>query len=249
VSLRLDHVPVQDELAASDERVTGEAEELGGAERARDREDGRAAAEDAGSTDRFVRLVIPHLDDAYTLARWITGNRIDAEDVVQEACLRAFRAVAKAEDFNARAWMLGAVRSAAFAWLRKYRPASLVPHDEFGPVEHERMRAWDSDGATPEAALIAKTDAARLEAAIERLPAPFREALVLRDIQGLSYREIADITAVPVGTVMSRLARGRTRLIKLITRESRRDATVLPAAAPRAASASRPRSCCVADAN
>ena len=225
MSLRLDHVPVQDELAASDERVTGEAEELGGAERARDREDGRAAAEDAGSTDRFVRLVIPHLDDAYTLARWITGNRIDAEDVVQEACLRAFRAISSGREFNARTWTLGAVRSAAFAWLRKYRPASLVPPDEFGPVEHERMRAWDCDGATPEAALIAKTDAARLEAAIVRLPAPFREVLALRDIQGLSYREIADITAVPVGTVMSRLARGRRRLIKLITRESRRDAT------------------------
>ena len=193
VNLRVDHMPVQEELAA---------------------------AKDAGNTDRFARLVIPHLNDAYTLARWITGNRIDAEDVVQEACLRAFRAISKAGDFNARAWMLGAVRSAAFAWLRKYRPASLVPPDEFGPVEHERMRAWDFDGATPEAALIAKTDAARLEAAIVRLPAPFREVLALRDIQGLSYREIAEITAVPVGTVMSRLARGRTRLIKLITRES-----------------------------
>jgi RNA polymerase sigma-70 factor (ECF subfamily) len=236
VNLRLDHVPVQEELAASDERVTGEADELVAANAARDRDEDRAAAEDAASTDRFVCLVIPHLDDAYTLARWITGNRIDAEDVVQEACLRAFRAVAKAADFNARAWMLGAVRSAAFAWLRKYRPAALVPPDEFGPVEHERMRAWESDGATPEAVLIAKTDTARLEAAIGRLPAPFREALVLRDIQGLSYREIADITAVPVGTVMSRLARGRTRLIKLITRESGRDATVSPAAAPRATS-------------
>jgi RNA polymerase sigma-70 factor (ECF subfamily) len=235
VSLRLDHVPVQDELAASDERVTGEAEELGGAERARDREDGRAAAEDAGSTDRFVRLVIPHLDDAYTLARWITGNRIDAEDVVQEACLRAFRAISNAGDFNARTWTLGAVRSAAFAWLRKYRPASLVPPDEFGPLEHERMRAWDYDGTTPEAALIAKTDAACLEAAIVQLAVPFREVLALREMQGLSYREIADITAAPIGTVMSRLARGRTRLIKLIARESLRDATI-SRVAPRATS-------------
>jgi RNA polymerase sigma-70 factor (ECF subfamily) len=217
VNLRVDHVPVQEELAAADERVTGRAAGLIGAERARDRDEDRAAAKDAGSTDRFVRLVIPHLNDAHTLARRITGNRIDAEDVVQDACLRAFRAISKAGDFNARTWMLGAVRSAAFAWLRKYRPASLVPPDEFGPVEHERMRAWDCDGATPEAALIAKTDAARLEAAIVRLPAPFREVLALRDIQGLSYREIAGITAVPVGTVMSRLARGRTRLIKLIT--------------------------------
>jgi RNA polymerase sigma factor (sigma-70 family) len=212
LNLRLDHVVAQEELAVSDESATADTVVAGGAARVPDR-DGVA---DANSADRFVRLVIPHLDDAYTLARWITGDRNDAEDVVQEACLRAFRTISSTADDNARALTLAAVRNAAFAWLRKYRPAALVPLDELGPVERERMRSWDSDGETPEAALIAKTDAANLEAAVAELPAPFREALVLRDIQGLSYREIADVTGVPIGTVMSRLARGRTRLIKII---------------------------------
>jgi RNA polymerase sigma factor (sigma-70 family) len=148
----------------------------------------RWAGADASSIDRFVCLVMPHLKDACTLARWITGNRIDAEDVVQEACLRAFRSISAPAADNARAWTLAAVRNAAFAWLRKYRPAAaLMPPDEFGPLELERMRSCDADGETPEAALIAKTDTARPAAAIAPLPAPFREALVLRDIQGLSF--------------------------------------------------------------
>jgi RNA polymerase sigma factor (sigma-70 family) len=165
--------------------------------------------------ERFARLVLPHLADAYTLARWITGNRIDAEDVVQEACLRALRAIATAGD-DARAWTLTAVRNAARAWLRKNRPAARVTLDEFEPCDREQMRSWDSNDETPEAALIAKTASAHLEAAIADLPAPFRAALVLRDIEGLSYREIADITGVPIGTVMSRLARGRNRVIRRI---------------------------------
>lgn len=218
VNLRLDHVVAQEDLALSDEAAGTAGARADAPGRAGD-QDG-AAAED-NRTDRFVRLVLPHFEDAYTLARWITGNRIDAEDVVQDACLRAFRAIPTAGDFNARAWTLGAVRSAAFAWLRKYRPAALVPPDELGPRERAQMRSWDADGETPEAALIAKTDAAHLTAAIARLPAPFREALVLRDIQGLSYREIADIVGVPIGTVMSRLARGRNRLVKLIARNQR----------------------------
>jgi RNA polymerase sigma-70 factor (ECF subfamily) len=217
VNFRVDPALVREELAARDGRSRGNTAELGAAARARNRQQAHRVGAEA-ATDRFVRLVIPHLRDAYTLARWITGNRIDAEDVVQEACLRAFRVMSSAGDFNARAWTRGAVRSAGFAWLRKFRPAAQLPPDEFGPVEHERLRAWDSDGMTPEAALIAKTDAARLEAAIAGMPAPFREALALRVVQGLSYREIADLTGVPIGTVMSRLARGRTRLVKLMSR-------------------------------
>ncbi len=215
MNLRLDQLVVQRELAAADATACT-IDRSAAAAPAPDQDHGR----DAAGADRFARLVVPHLADAYTLARWITGDAVDAEDVVQDACLRAVRAVAIAGDFNARAWVLGAVRSAGFAWLRKYRPAALVPPEEFGPRERERMRAWEQDGATPERALIAKTDLARLQSAIARLPAPYRQALVLRDIHGLSYREIAAHAGVPIGTVMSRLARARARLVKLIARRA-----------------------------
>jgi len=162
---------------------------------------------------RFARLVLPHLGDAYSLARWITGNRADAEDVVQEASLRAFRAISNV-DANPRAWMLTIVRNTAFTWLRKNRPAVLIAVEDLEEVEHARPATAAVDAETPETTLIAKADSAQLAAAIATLPTAFREAVVLRDIHGLSYREIADVTGVPIGTVMSRLARGRDRLIE-----------------------------------
>ena len=171
-------------------------------------------------TARFARLVLPHLADAYSLARWITGSRADAEDVVQEACLRAFRAIWSA-DVNPRGWMLAIVRNTAFTWMRKNRPAALVVVDDLEEIERAQPAAG-VDAETPETALIAKSDAARLEAAIAQLPTVYREALVLRDVQGLSYREIADITGVPIGTVMSRLARGRARVLALLGRSAPR---------------------------
>jgi RNA polymerase sigma-70 factor (ECF subfamily) len=164
---------------------------------------------------RFARIVLPHLADAYSIARWITGNRADAEDVVQEASLRAFRAIWNA-DANPRAWLLTIVRNTAFTWLRKNRPAALVAVEDLEEVEHARSAAVDAE--TPETTLIAKADSAQLAAAIAELPITFREAVVLRDIHGLSYREIADVTGVPIGTVMSRLARGRDRLIERLAR-------------------------------
>jgi RNA polymerase sigma-70 factor (ECF subfamily) len=171
---------------------------------------------------RFARIVLPHLADAYSLARWITGNRADAEDVVQEASLRAFRAIWNA-DSNPRAWMLTIVRNTAFTWLRRNRPAALVAVENLEEVEHARSAAAAAavDAETPETALIAKADGAQLAAAIAELPTVFREALVLRDIHGLSYREIADVTGVPIGTVMSRLARGRDRLIERLAPQRR----------------------------
>jgi RNA polymerase sigma-70 factor (ECF subfamily) len=173
---------------------------------------GRVSGDDKS---RFAEVVLPHLGDAFALARWLTGSRADAEDVVQDASLRAFRAIHGFAGGNARAWVLTIVRHTAFSWLGKNRPAALVVTDDLEAVEraqHEGGAVPDRESETPETALIAKTDAARLEAAIAALPAPFRETLVLRELQGLDYREIAEVTGVPVGTVMSRLARARRRL-------------------------------------
>jgi RNA polymerase sigma-70 factor, ECF subfamily len=184
--------------------------------RCADRRDAVTADDDQA---RFTRFVLPHLGDAYTLAQWITGDRIDAEDVVQDACLRAFRAISDVAAACPRDWLLSAVRNCAYAWLRKNRPAALVAVDDLEPAECEQLDCWDLDLETPETALIAKTGAERLGAAILALPTPFREMLVLRDIQGLSYGEIADVTGVPIGTVMSRLARGRDRVIRTLGRK------------------------------
>jgi RNA polymerase sigma-70 factor (ECF subfamily) len=168
---------------------------------------------------RFAAVVQPNLDDAFALARWLTGNRTDAEDVVQEACLRAYRAIGTFAGGNARAWVLTIVRHTAYTWLRRNRSASLVMVDDLEAVERAHTDPADREKLTPETELIAKADAARLETAIADLPAPFKETLVLRDVQGLDYREIAQITEVPIGTVMSRLARARRRLVTRLTKD------------------------------
>jgi RNA polymerase sigma factor (sigma-70 family) len=162
---------------------------------------------------RFRSVVMPHLDAAYNLARWLTHNDADAEDVVQDACLRAFHGIGNFSNGNARAWVLTIVRHAAYAWLGKNRPATLVVTDDLEVVERAEAARAGVDAETPETALIAKADAERLRAAIRELPTPFRETLVLRDLQDLNYKEIATVTEVPIGTVMSRLARARRRLI------------------------------------
>ena len=173
----------------------------------------------------FARVVLPHLGDAFALARWLTGNRADAEDVVQDACLRALRGISRFSGANARAWVLTIVRHTAYTWLGKNRPAALVVTDDLEAVERAEFSRGGGDteaaNKTPEAALIAKADAARLQAAIGQLPPPFRETLVLRDLQGLDYKEIAAVTGVPIGTVMSRLARARQRLMTMIGKDER----------------------------
>src|SRR3984893_8282591 len=165
---------------------------------------------------RFANVVMPHIDDAYRLARWLTGNSTDAEDVVQDASLRAFRAIRSVAGGTARPWVLSIVRNTACSWLRKNRPTAVVTVDDLEAVEAAYAKPADREGQTPEAALIAKADAEHLRAAIAALPTPFRETLVLRDIEGLDYREIAEATEVPIGPVMSRLARARGRLIATI---------------------------------
>ena len=168
----------------------------------------------------FGRVVLPHLADAMTIATWLTGNRADAEDVVQEACLRALKAMSTYAGGSPRAWTLTIVRNCAFAWLRKNRSNDLV---SFNHLDAEDLAIAESGGdlktsfaSTPEAELISRADAESLRAGIDSLPPEFREVLVLRDIQGLNYQEIAQVTSVPLGTVMSRLARARRRLVKEI---------------------------------
>jgi RNA polymerase sigma factor (sigma-70 family) len=167
---------------------------------------------------RFARLVMPYLPDAYALARSITGNRADAEDVVQEACLRAFRAIGATAINNSRAWLLTIVHNTAYSWLAKNRPAAMIGVDDLEAVEQAQTNSSAPDDQTPEAAIIARADGAHLAAAIQQLPAPLRETLMLRDVDGLSYRDIAQVTGIPIGTVMSRLARARARLIIAIGR-------------------------------
>jgi RNA polymerase sigma factor (sigma-70 family) len=178
----------------------------------------RMADEDDGK--RFARIVSPYLGDAYSLARWITGNRTDAEDVVQEASLRAFRSIRSMTGENPRAWILTIVRNTAYTWLRKNRRLVLVDAEGLEAAELAQARPGDVNAETPESALIAKADAAQLEAAISVISVPLREALVLRDIHGLSYREIAGVMGVPIGTVMSRLARARSQVMEKIGRRA-----------------------------
>ena len=163
---------------------------------------------------RFRSVVLPHLDDAYRLARWLTGSRADSEDVVQDACLRALRGIDSFSQGNARAWVLTIVRHTTYSWLHKNRPAAVVVVEDFEAIEHTHSIELDTE--TPETALIAEENVMLLETAIATLPAPLRETLVLREVQELSYREIAEVTEVSIGTVMSRLARARSRVISIM---------------------------------
>jgi RNA polymerase sigma factor (sigma-70 family) len=172
---------------------------------------------------RFKSVVLPHLDAAYNLAHWLTGNRTDAEDVVQEASLRAFRAINTFAGGSARAWVLSIVRNTAYSWLHKNRPTAIITVEDLEAVEIAGARPSDPDADTPESALIAQTEAEYLRAAIAALPTPFRETLVLREIEGLDYGEIAEATGVPIGTVMSRLARARGRVLAVIGGKSMSD--------------------------
>ncbi len=174
--------------------------------------DDAAVLSDKASAERFGEVVLPHLSDALALARWLTGNADDAEDVVQEACLKAHKGLASYAGGNARAWLLTIVRNVSYAWLARNHPRRIVAVGDLADLDALAVPA-EAGADTPEAALIAKADAVALEAAITMLPHPFREVLVLRDVNGLSYREIAGMLHLPLGTVMSRLSRARGLLI------------------------------------
>jgi RNA polymerase sigma factor (sigma-70 family) len=167
---------------------------------------------------RFAEMVLPHLDDAFGLARWLTGDGADAEDVVQDACLRALGALDTAVVDRPRAWLLAIVRNAAFTWLAKNRPGHVVVTDDAQALEAAAAADPDAHAPDPEEALIAAADEAALTAAIAGLPPLYREVVVMRDVNGLSYREIAAAVGAPQGTVMSRLARARAQLIERLGR-------------------------------
>lgn len=155
---------------------------------------------------RFEEVVLPHLDDAYTLARYLVRDEHDAQDVVQEAALRALRHLDGFRDGDARAWLLTIVRNCCYTWRRSARPdREMVEY-----VDEEHGAAGSERGA--DASALEESDRAELLAALDRLLPEYREALVLREIQGMSYKEIAQVTGSPVGTVMSRLARARRKL-------------------------------------
>jgi RNA polymerase sigma-70 factor (ECF subfamily) len=156
---------------------------------------------------RFEQVILPHLDAAHNLARWLLRSGPDAEDLVQEASLRAWRGFSGFRGGDGRGWLLAIVRNTCFTWLRKNRRQELA--DEFDEAIHSSEVDAPAD---PERQLFEGLDTRRVQQALEELPAEFREAVVLRELEGLSYKEIGDIAGVPIGTVMSRLARARKRL-------------------------------------
>jgi RNA polymerase sigma-70 factor (ECF subfamily) len=158
------------------------------------------------SAVRFEETVLPHLRAAYNLARWLVRNDQDAEDVVQEAYLRAFKFFGGYRGGESRTWLLTIVRNTCYSWLQRNRARELTDSIEETPEEAT------VDFANPELRLVQDADAQMVRAALAELPLEFREVMVMREMEELSYKEIATIADLPIGTVMSRLARGRKRL-------------------------------------
>jgi RNA polymerase sigma-70 factor, ECF subfamily len=170
-----------------------------------------SAALDAQDQLRFEALVLPHLDAAFNLARWLLRSGADAEDVAQESLLRAYRFFSDFHGGDARAWLLQIVRNTCYTWLEKNRHGKEMT--EFDEEIHRPMsQAQSAASPTPEALAIAGDDRDRLTRALESLPPRFREVLVLRELEGCSYKEISAITEIPIGTVMSTLSRARRQL-------------------------------------
>ena len=160
---------------------------------------------------RFEQIILPHLDAAYNLARWLTRNEHDAEDMVQEAYLRAFKFFSTFHGMDGRAWLLTIVRNTCYTWLHQNRA------HEMTTMFDEEIHSVDTDTSNPATLAMRSADHQILTQALDELPVEFREVVVLRDLEGFSYKEIAGIANIPTGTVMSRLARARERLKNILS--------------------------------
>jgi RNA polymerase sigma-70 factor (ECF subfamily) len=175
---------------------------------------------DQSKVVRFEEIALPHLPAAYNLARWLVHNESDAEDVVQEAYLRAFKFFGGYYGGDSRSWLLTIVRNTCYTWLQKNRALRLAE-----PIE-DNLDEVGLDFADPEVLLLQSVDSQIVRSALEELPVEFREVMVLREMEGLSYKEIANVVDVPLGTVMSRLARGRKRLQELLAKHMGKEVSI-----------------------
>lgn len=165
---------------------------------------------DQSKAVRFEEVALPHLAAAYNLARWLIHNQQDAEDVVQEAYLRAFKFFSGYYGGDSRSWILTIVRNTCYTWLQQNRALQVTDSID------DKLDEIEPDLADPEVLMLRSVDSQIVRQALGDLPVEFREVVVLREMEGLTYKEIADIVDVPIGTVMSRLARGRKRLQTLL---------------------------------
>jgi RNA polymerase sigma-70 factor (ECF subfamily) len=173
---------------------------------------------DSETWRRFERVAMPHLDAAYNLARWLTRDDHDAQDVVQEALIRAMRYIDGFRGDSARAWLLQIVRNTCYTWLKDNRPVDQTALDDFDEAAHGIAAPASNE---PPAVAMRKADKAQMDAAIAALPVAYREVLVLRELEDLPYADIARIAEIPVGTVMSRLSRARALIRASLTAVAR----------------------------
>ena len=159
----------------------------------------------------FERRLLPHMDAAYNLARWLTRNEHDAEDVVQDAFVRALRYFDRLKGTDARPWLLGIVRNTCFTWLEKNRPADLVVVEDMDTLASDGDATRAAAG-NPEVIVLQSANRKLVNQALEELPVGYREVIVMREIEDMSYKDIASVAGIPIGTVMSRLSRGREML-------------------------------------
>jgi RNA polymerase sigma-70 factor (ECF subfamily) len=171
---------------------------------------------------QFEHSVLPHLDAAYNMARWLTRNDSDAEDVVQESFMRALRYFDRLKGTDARPWLLGIVRNTCYTWLRKNRPAEIVAVEDLDDLPVDCGPGSAPMASSPEVVVLQSANRKLVNQALEELPVGYREVIVLREIEDMSYKDIAAVAGIPIGTVMSRLARGREQLRRSIENQMRR---------------------------